>query len=128
MKIKNDFITNSSSVSFCVWGIYLDFLEITEEIARKLHEYFKHIRDFELYKNTKESLFEDLRIFCNENDLDHISRGNMFQTSYLICGISPEKMRGNQTLNEFKNEIREKLKIIGINKELEFILISWEDR
>lgn len=128
MKIKNDFITNSSSVSFCVWGTYLDFLEITEDIAKKLYLYVGAIGNFESYLKNKNSQYDDVKEFCRNNDFDFTARGNMFCISYVILGKSPEKMRGDQTLDEFKNEIKEKLKIIGINKEPEFILTSWEDR
>lgn len=128
MKVKNDFITNSSSVSFCVWGTSLDFCDITTDIAEKLYAYVGCTHDFELYFKNKNSQYDDIREFCRNNDFDFTARGNMFCISYVIIGKSPEKMRGNQTLDEFKNEIKEKLKIIGINKEPEFILTSWEDR
>lgn len=128
MKIKNDFITNSSSVSFCVWGVCLDFCDITEDITKKLYVYVEAKGNFESYTKNKNSQYDDIREFCRNNDFDFTARGDMFCISYVIFGKSPSKMRGDQTLDEFKSEIREKLKIIGINKEPEFILTSWEDR
>jgi len=128
MKIKTSFVTNSSSVSFCVWGTYLDFCDITKDIAEKLYKYVGGIGNIELYFKNKNSQYDDIREFCRNNNFDFIEKGDMFSTSYIIFGRSPEKMRGDQTLDEFKNEIKEKLKIIGINKEPEFILTSWEDR
>lgn len=128
MKIKSNFVTNSSSVSFCVWGTHLDFCDITRDIAEKLYNYVGAKNNFELYLKNKNSQYDDLREFCHNNDLDFTARGNMFCISYVIIGKSPEKMKGNQTLDEFKEEIRDIFKIIGIETEPIFVLTSWEDR
>ena len=36
MKIRNGFVSNSSSSSFCIWGCHMEFSEMTKKIAAKL--------------------------------------------------------------------------------------------
>jgi len=95
LKKKLDYVTNSSSTSFCVWGIVLPFKEANA------FDYDKYA-EMELNK-----------------------RGFRYgETDGMAYGISPKMMKPNQTLNEFKEEIVEILNSLGLSvtkKQIKYI-------
>lgn len=93
MKKKLDFVTNSSSTAFCVWGVCIPFSEQKKINNERLEEL---------------EYDSDIRLQSGEGD------GMMY-------GVSPNMMKPNQTLNEFKQEISELLKEIGLDVEIEDI-------
>jgi len=97
MKIKCDFVTNSSSTSYCMYGKCFDKDELKEMLRVNLNEEDDdfYITDF-IYELDKE---------IEVMDLD----------DSIIVGVSPDKMKENQTLKEFKMYTAEQLKKIGID-------------
>jgi predicted RNA-binding protein Jag len=128
MKIKTDFVTNSSSSSFVVMGAYISEKHISHTFLQKAKEIAKEeggnieIEDIlnELNEYVETLLSgTDVKVSTGKDDCDTV-----------MVGIPYTKMNGNETLNQFKerskNIIEEKLGI-KIDK-VEHIQECWEDR
>jgi len=113
MKIKHDFVTNSSSTSYIGWGIevYKNDMRNNEVLLKKLFDnykssrYFKNIT-FEEFKNIGYSeLMENFKS-------DIIEFSHTYDNDYFLA--HPEKMKDDETLFEFKQKIISELKEYGI--------------
>jgi hypothetical protein len=90
MKIRSGFVSNSSSSSFCIFGVVIS--ERTEEIDNILWE-------------DRET--ESICLECN-NGLDEYG-------DCLIVGIDPRNIDRSKTLDQIAEEVVEKLKKLDIN-------------
>jgi hypothetical protein len=135
VKIKQDFITNSSSTSFTCWGFYKDVYKILEDEAlmKRLYEYYlkntknEEIMPFEDFKDT-DYKYELLEIVSEWTKLEEYSLGQ--EGDYFMIGSHPDKMKNDQTLEQFKNEIASALNKVGFElteKDIGFINESWYD-
>lgn len=91
MKIRNGFISNSSSSSFVCWGIRLDYDELIEKLKINQNE------DDDFYDNIDEKL--------EETNLSWISNDN----GVAWIGLSPLSIRDDETGLQFKNRAKEQL-------------------
>lgn len=97
MKLKLDYVTNSSSTSFCVWGVVLSYEEA---------------------KSFDGDKYEEMWSYLDEKGFRY------GETNGMAFGISPRMMKPDQTLNEFKKEVIEILKLLGLNvtrEQIEYI-------
>lgn len=133
MKVKKDFITNSSSVSYTLWGLILDEKEImsNEKFMKRLYEssesdemFKQDFPNFESFRNNihpsdiMECLYSlacDIKFECASEPYSR----------EIIFGKSITSMFLNQTYGEFINEVEKKLKEIGIDKKPVLIKRSW---
>ena len=131
MKRKLDFITNSSSVSYVGWGVYLSKEDIeNDKFLKKCFENYKtrsyanQSMTFEEFKSEpKEATYY---LSKDDNEILKFSSGPCGD-SYFIIGPSGS-MKDDQTLKEFKEQIIKELSEFGIKVDkLAFIEESWRD-
>jgi hypothetical protein len=102
MKIRNGFVSNSSSCSFCIYGTYIE----DKDLIKKIDD---GIFDKELSK-------EKIQTYCMDF-VDGIYIGRELTT-----------MPDNQTMGEFKKQVSEALcSIFNIEDDFCFFEESWYD-
>jgi len=123
MKIKLDFITNSSSVSFVVIGHSINMKEIHQPILQKMADdegiEFKDLmddRDWVMDKITKDS------------DLEYSFGSEYDDQESVMIGVDYYKMKDEETLLEFKRRVRRQiLEKTGIESAPGHIAECWRD-
>lgn len=111
MKLKLDFVTNSSSVSFVVMGIYLEKSDIKDDML---------IEDF------GGDFIED--VICG-TDLSYSFGNPNGYSDQAMIGIHYPKMEDDETLRQFKDRVKKQLyDSFEIDKEPGHIEAGWEDR
>lgn len=136
MKRKLDFITNSSTMSFIVWGIQSD--DPFEDYGQQIYEQYKNYLEKNNY-GVNFTNIDELREVNDEseiaNEVTHFSE--MLSASYdmdnyeLTIGACPTLMKDEETLLDFKTRICEELEKIGIKKspsDIKFHERCWENR
>jgi hypothetical protein len=121
MKIKSEFVTNSSSVSFVVVGIYLSESDISENLKNLIES-----------KSSVAVIYEDF-----EGNIDTLILGTDLDYSFGDCNSGSENvmvgmhytdMKDNETLGEFKARVQKQLKdSFGIDKDVGHIESCWKD-
>ena len=108
MKIRADFVSNSSSSSFVLWGVSFD----TDNLVEKL-------RDAGLVParpdDGEDHVNEDIEAFLDSREIPYDEYVFGYDDNFIAFGLSPACMKGNETLNEFKARIVDKLKSYGIS-------------
>jgi len=152
MKRKLDFITNSSSCSFVAWGISIDTDTLKEKYGQNMFKLYKQKEDEKKHKkamnqgafmtvpseDSKEKLEKEYEDFLNddfvwsvESCLDGLEIQKEPIEDKVMIGKSPFSIKEDQSLKEFKQEICDKFKLIGMDlkpDELGQIEECWEDR
>lgn len=126
MKLKVDFVTNSSSSSFVVMGTYLDTSKIPAEHLCSL--FLNKLDGGDLtVDDMRESVSEHLDEILAGSDLTY-SHGFDYYSESAMIGIPYTDMKDDETLAEFKTRVKIQIKnIFGFLQEVDHIEECWMD-
>ncbi len=133
MKIKGDFVTNSSSCSFVAWGVKMDEEQFKKQCGEKLFATKHVILGPDIVNKTREEFFEDDFLWNAMQITQEFFNIDISSQDYddeLYIGQSPEHMKDDETALEFKTSISNNLKKMGIDIEpskLQWIEEAWHD-
>lgn len=136
MKLKFNFVTNSSTSCFIAFGIETEIEDIIDNHRDAIFDYYiKQCSKLGFTPDSKEELFsggsEEWESIRDWIDTVHLDSAIMVNSSWIMIGKSPFKMKEDQTIREFKFEIAESFKELGFNigpDDLNQIENAWEDR
>ena len=104
MKIRTDFVSNSSSSSFVLWGVDFDMDELTQKL--KDAGLLKEDENADEYSDTP--LYE----FFENAGFDYGE--SVIGDDTVVLGMKPDEMKDDETLAQFKQRVVEKLKAANI--------------
>ena len=110
MKLKSDFVTNSSSASFVVIGVRIDQQDIIS-IQRG-----PQIDD----------IYEHMDKLIRGSDLEYSTGDCNYDDSEVMIGMSYTQMQDDETLRQFKTRIQQQIKdVFGVDQEPYHIEECW---
>ena len=115
MKIRTDFVSNSSSSSFVIVGKTFDFDEAVDMLVKSEKIDSKKV---EAYKNDEIDKYELLEEIYNLKDIRYEYAGDDSEIREFCFGLNPSEMKDNETLKEFKQKVLDKLNEFGLKAKL----------
>ncbi|HUS51013.1 MAG TPA: hypothetical protein VMZ91_12670 [Candidatus Paceibacterota bacterium] len=120
MKIRKGFVSNSSSSSFCIYGISIE----QEEIAKKMVELGFIEKDGDDYNDIFEWLYGDSNKILEQNGLSV----NCPYDDDICIGREWKSIKDNETGKEFKESVEKSLnKMFKKDIKCSTIEVAWYD-
>lgn len=125
MRLKQDFVTNSSTTSFVVWGVSYNHYDFKEENKEKLKEaYIEKYGPVEDDEDDDEYFYEGVDLLLQNTDLEYAI---FYDGDWMGVGMPFTKMKDEETFGEFKQRVKTELQKIGITDEPAYIEEAWRD-
>jgi hypothetical protein len=116
MKIKSDFVTNSSSSSFVVMGVQIDTEQIPVEILEAIQKKHPELNDVKPEELFDKYVYDVLDCLVDGSDLSS-SYGYEYE-GYVMVGLQYTIMDDNETLGQFKERAKQLiLEKLGVEVE-----------
>ncbi|MCK5643327.1 MAG: hypothetical protein KAJ19_21135 [Gammaproteobacteria bacterium] len=123
MKVKLDFITNSSTTCFVVMGANIDVDKIPEKYIKHIQE--KHNISDEDIKEYPLEYFDD---FIKGSDLVYSGGEEYYPGESVMVGIPFTNMKDDETLKKFKGRVQlQILESFHIVVKPYYIETAWRD-
>ncbi len=142
MKVRQGFVSNSSTTSFCIYGICKNETEIKEaliekelatqeELADGMYEYmdgYNYKRKKRNGELTEEDIDENEKKFFKEEDGYVFNQVGDYGDDYSYLGIPWQNIREDETGAQFRERIQNKMKtLFGDNVECSTHEEAWRD-
>ncbi len=135
MKLKLNFVTNSSSTCFCGWGVSLDsvIFNLPDKFKKIIFESLKQQENnkdddeftYEYFLKNTEDFDWDFRTFLKKYNITMDVR---WTCDEVYIGIKPENIPEDKTIRQVKDETKQKLEEFGFDiSNFRYIEEAWYD-
>lgn len=129
MKIKHDFVTNSSSSSFVIMGAYIDIQELLkakfDQVKKILKDYGIDIVSPEAADEYRIDIIDSL---VSSTGLEYSLGADSNYAEDVAVGLCYTKMNDDETLGQFKERIQNEIKKhFGVDTAVGHIEECWMD-